>query len=41
MKAQEIASPPDTRWHLDELFISINCKNMYLWRAVKKASPEG
>jgi len=25
---------PDTRWHLDELFVSINGKRMYLWRAV-------
>ena len=24
----------DTRWHLDEVFISINGKNVYLWRAV-------
>jgi putative transposase len=24
----------DTRWHLDEVFISINGKSMYLWRAV-------
>jgi putative transposase len=22
------------RWHLDEVFVSINGKNMYLWRAV-------
>jgi len=25
---------PDGRWHLDEMFISINGKRMYLWRAV-------
>ena len=25
---------PDTRWHLDEVFVSINGKRMYLWRAV-------
>ena len=25
---------PDGRWHLDEVFISINGKQMYLWRAV-------
>ena len=25
---------PDTRWHLDELFVSINGRRMYLWRAV-------
>jgi len=24
----------DTRWHLDEVFISINGKRLYLWRAV-------
>ena len=24
----------DVRWHLDEVFISINGKRMYLWRAV-------
>ncbi len=24
----------DTRWHLDEVFVSINSKNVYLWRAV-------
>jgi len=24
----------DTRWHLDEVFISINSRRMYLWRAV-------
>ena len=26
--------PADTRWHLDEVFVSINGRNMYLWRAV-------
>jgi transposase-like protein len=25
---------PDTRWHLDEVFVLINGKRMYLWRAV-------
>jgi putative transposase len=25
---------PDARWHLDEMFVSINGKRMYLWRAV-------
>ncbi|MEE9590764.1 MAG: IS6 family transposase [Hyphomicrobiaceae bacterium] len=25
---------PDTRWHLDELFVSICGRQMYLWRAV-------
>jgi putative transposase len=24
----------DRRWHLDEVFVSINGKNVYLWRAV-------
>jgi putative transposase len=24
----------DVRWHLDEVFVSINSKSMYLWRAV-------
>lgn len=24
----------DARWHLDEVFVSINGKSMYLWRAV-------
>jgi transposase-like protein len=26
--------PADTRWHLDEVFVSINGRIMYLWRAV-------
>ena len=25
---------PDDRWHLDEVFVSINGRRMYLWRAV-------
>ena len=25
---------PDARWHLDEVFVSINGKRTYLWRAV-------
>jgi putative transposase len=25
---------PDARWHLDEVFVSINVKRMYLWRTV-------
>ncbi len=25
---------PDVRWHLDEVFVSINGKRVYLWRAV-------
>jgi transposase-like protein len=24
----------DVRWHLDEVFVSINGKSMYLWRTV-------
>lgn len=27
-------SRPDCRWHPDEVFVSINGKQMYLWRAV-------
>jgi len=27
-------SQPDARWHLDEVFVSINGRRMYLWRAV-------
>ena len=26
--------PADVRWHLDEMFVLINGKRMYLWRAV-------
>jgi putative transposase len=25
---------PDGRWHLDEVFVSINCRHLYVWRAV-------
>ena len=25
---------PDVRWHLDEVFISINGRQLYVWRAV-------
>ena len=25
---------PKCRWHLDEVFVSINGKRMYLWRTV-------
>jgi transposase-like protein len=25
---------PDVRWHIDEVFVTINGKRMYLWRAV-------
>ena len=24
----------DGRWHLDEVFVSINCRHLYVWRAV-------
>ncbi len=27
-------SKPDDRWHLDEMFVTIRGKRMYLWRAV-------
>ncbi len=27
---------PDARWHLDELFVSITGRRMYLWRAVDR-----
>ena len=26
---------PDGRWHLDEVFVSVNGKQLYVWRAVK------
>src|SRR5258705_12947804 len=26
--------PPDGRWHLDEVFVSINGRQFYVWRAV-------
>ena len=25
---------PDGRWHLDEVFVSINGRQLYVWRAV-------
>ena len=25
---------PDVRWHLDEVFVSINGRQLYVWRAV-------
>ncbi len=25
---------PDDRWHLDEMFVTIRGRRMYLWRAV-------
>jgi transposase-like protein len=27
-------SRPDVRWHLDEVFVSINGRQLYIWRAV-------
>ena len=28
---------PDVRWHLDEVFVSINGRQLYVWRAVNAA----
>ena len=33
-KLRKSHPPADRRWHLDEVFVSINGRNMYLWRAV-------
>ncbi len=33
-KLKKARPRPDSRWHLDEVFVSINGKRMYLWRAV-------
>jgi len=33
-KLRRLRPRPDGRWHLDEVFTSINGKRMYLWRAV-------
>ncbi len=33
-KLRRLRPRPDARWHLDEVFVSINGKRMYLWRAV-------
>jgi len=33
-KLRKARPSPDVRWHLDEMFVSINGKRMYLWRAV-------
>jgi len=33
-KLRKTRSQPSGRWHLDEVFVSINGKRMYLWRAV-------
>jgi transposase-like protein len=33
-KLRQTRPRPDGRWHLDEMFVFINGKRMYLWRAV-------
>ncbi len=33
-RLRRFRSRSDTRWHLDEMFVSINGKRMYLWRAM-------
>ena len=33
-KLRRTRPQPDGRWHLDEVFVSINGKRMYLWHAV-------
>ena len=33
-KLRRLRPRSDGRWHLDEVFVSINGKTMYLWRAV-------
>lgn len=33
-KLRRLRPRPDGRWHLDEVFVSINGKRVYLWRAV-------
>jgi transposase-like protein len=33
-KLRRLRPRPDGRWHLDEVFVFINSKRMYLWRAV-------
>ncbi len=33
-RLRRFRSRSDTRWHLDEVFVTINGKRMYLWRAV-------
>ncbi len=35
-KLRRSRSRPDARWHLDEMFVSINGKRLYLWRAVDR-----
>ena len=29
-------SRPDVRWHLDEVFVSINGRQLYVWRALSR-----
>ncbi len=33
-RADRLRSWPQWRWHLDEMFVKINCERHYLWRAV-------
>jgi putative transposase len=33
-KLRRLRPRPSRRWHLDEVFVSIGVKRMYLWRAV-------
>jgi putative transposase len=33
-KLRKSRSRSDARWHLDEMFVTINGKRMYQWRAV-------
>ena len=39
-KLRQSRPRPDDRWHLDEVFSSINGKRMYLWRAVDSEGEE-
>ena len=32
---------PDGRWHLDEVFVSVNGKQLYVWRAVDSETERG
>jgi len=33
-RSQSMRQSPQWRWHLDEVFVKINGKQLYLWRAV-------
>src|SRR5450631_3228316 len=33
-KLRRVRSRPAGRWHLDEVFVSINGRQLYVWRAV-------